>query len=226
MRVTRYTPAWARATAFRRANSPERDLTDRVPPLSTLFTQSASRKRKYPSDSEVSGCSAARLFYRPGSAVEVLGKRAYDPKVGRGGDWRSAAVVAVEGENVTVEFEAVRHAVIPARSPRSFRAPTRARASSPAPTRALEDRRTRTPLPRAKEESLSSPLRRRPFSDSRPIIIASLPRRPLRRRTTRALRAPSARRSASTSSRSASARGPPRRSSRWRAASRTRRLTS
>mmetsp|Transcript_1758 Transcript_1758/g.7082 ORF Transcript_1758/g.7082 Transcript_1758/m.7082 type:complete len:651 (-) Transcript_1758:388-2340(-) len=68
--------------------------------------QSASRKRKYPSDSEVSGCSAARLFYRPGSAVEVLGKRAYDPKVGRGGDWRSAAVVAVEGENVTVQFEA------------------------------------------------------------------------------------------------------------------------
>jgi len=142
MRVTRYTPAWARASAFRRANSPERDLTDRVPPLSTLFTQSASRKRKYPSDSEVSGCSAARLFYRPGSAVEVLGKRAYDPKVGRGGDWRSAAVVAVEGENVTVEFEAVRHAVVPARSPRSFRAPTRARASSPAPTRALEDRPT------------------------------------------------------------------------------------
>lgn len=224
MRVTRYTPAWARASAFRRANSPERDLTDRVPPLSTLFTQSASRKRKYPSDSEVSGCSAARLFYRPGSAVEVLGKRAYDPKVGRGGDWRSAAVVAVEGENVTVEFEAVRHAVVPARSPRSFRAPTRARASSPAPTRALEDRRT--PLAPGSEKRISYPLRRRPFSDSRPIIIASLPRRPLRRRTTRALRAPSARRSASTSSRSASARGPPRRSSRWRAASRTRRLTS
>ena len=219
MRVTRYTPAWARASAFRRANSPERDLTDRVPPLSTLFTQSASRKRKYPSDSEVSGCSAARLFYRPGSAVEVLGKRAYDPKVGRGGDWRSAAVVAVEGENVTVEFEAVRHAVVPARSPRSFRAPTRARASSPAPTRALEDRPT--PLAPGSEKRISSPLRRDPFSDSRPIIIALC-----RRRTTRALRAPSARRSASTSSRSASARGPTRSSSRWRAASRTRRLTS
>jgi hypothetical protein len=136
-----------------------------------LFTQSASRKRKYPSDSEVSGCSAARLFYRPGSAVEVLGKRAYDPKVGRGGDWRSAAVVAVEGENVTVEFEAVRHAVVPARSPRSFRAPTRARASSPAPTRALEDRPT--PLAPWSEKKISPPLRRDPFSDHRPIIIAS-----------------------------------------------------
>jgi hypothetical protein len=141
-----------------------------------LFTQSASRKRKYPSDSEVSGCSAARLFYRPGSAVEVLGKRAYDPKVGRGGDWRSAAVVAVEGENVTVEFEAVRHAVVPARSPRSFRAPTRARASSPAPTRALEDRPT--PLAPGSDERISPPLRRDPFSDHRPIIIAHLSRRP------------------------------------------------
>jgi hypothetical protein len=189
-----------------------------------LFTQSASRKRKYPSDSEVSGCSAARLFYRPGSAVEVLGKRAYDPKVGRGGDWRSAAVVAVEGENVTVEFEAVRHAVVPARSPRSFRAPTRARASSPAPTRALEDRPT--PLaPGAKKES------RLLFDATLFLTIVRSSSRPSpvalnRRRTTRALRAPSARRSASTSSRSASARDPPRSSSRWRAASRTRRLTS
>jgi len=61
----------------------------------------------------VSGCGAARLFYRPGSAVEVLGTRAYDPKVGRGGDWRSAAVASVEGENVTITFEAVRHATVP-----------------------------------------------------------------------------------------------------------------
>lgn len=61
----------------------------------------------------MSGCGAARLFYRPGSAVEVLGTRAYDPKVGRGGDWRSAAVASVEGENVTVTFEAVRHATVP-----------------------------------------------------------------------------------------------------------------
>ena len=142
MRATRYTPAWARATAFRRANSPERDLTDRNPPPRTFFTQSASRKRKYPSDSEVSGCSAARLFYCPGSAVEVLGKRAYDPKVGRGGDWRSAVVAAVEGENVTITFEVVRHATVPTHSLRSSRAPTRARVLPRAPN-ALEDRRTR-----------------------------------------------------------------------------------
>jgi hypothetical protein len=45
--------------------------------------------------------------------VEVLGTRAYDPKVGRGGDWRSAAVASVEGENVTITFEAVRHATVP-----------------------------------------------------------------------------------------------------------------
>ena len=47
------------------------------------------------------------------TAVEVLGTRAYDPKVGRGGDWRSAAVASVEGENVTITFEAVRHATVP-----------------------------------------------------------------------------------------------------------------
>ena len=148
IRATRYTPAWARATAFRRANYPKRDLTDSNPSLWTLSTQSASRKRKYPSDSEVSGCSAARLFYCPGSAVEVLGKRAYDPKVGRGGDWRSAAVVAVEGENVTIAFEAVRHATVSTRSLRSSRAPTRV--LSPAP----RSRITNTPPPREKKRRL------------------------------------------------------------------------
>ena len=73
-----------------------------------LYKQSASRKRKYPSDSEVSGCSAARLFYRPGAAVEMLGKCAYDPTLGRGGEWRAATVVAVENENVTIRLEMVR----------------------------------------------------------------------------------------------------------------------
>ncbi len=73
------------------------------------------RRDRYPSDSEVSGCSAAKaLFYTPGLAVEMLGKCVYDPTIGRVWEWRAATVVAVaEGESVTIKLDTVRQGTTP-----------------------------------------------------------------------------------------------------------------